>query len=793
MIINIQSAGNIKKITYGVRTALSRIVMTGMLAGILICSASTQSAAADGAANRPVPDAAPVIITGITIEDNSVLIRVQGPINYTIYKPADPFLVTVEIEGASVGQFRDKIVSKAKGITEVSPVQIEVPGLAARLDIMLQSKDEIRTEIRENVLVISIDKPAAEKVVIEKARPAMGPERVALDTAKPAVAPEPAPTVKEGGAREISELFTDKDGDKPSGDRGEAVRPRDEAVADNVPTAKDGYAREITEMFFDRDKDVVELVIKADGKLGEPAVYQLDGTVILEIPAVTFRAAMPSKMMPPVKDISVKTENGKLKIVIAAQASAQSEVYILDDELLVDFMAPGTRAKKEVTEKGAAAVQDKIVNGTKVISLDFQDADIVPILRLLGDVSGYNMVVHPDVKGRITMKLLNVPWTQALDIIIKTFNLEKVVEGNIIRVATVKAFQEEKKSMADNRELFGKAEEIQTKIFTVNNANVDTVKGKDGKADMPGLKELIEKGKILSPRGTISVDTRTRSVIIKDIQSSIDAVAKLLETLDKPTRQVLIEARIVEITTSYAQSLGVEWGMTGKSKGMFGKNDSANAQGSTGSSVSGGQSSGSTLFNLPAALTSASPATSAITFGYLTADKTLGLDLRLSAIETRGKIRVVASPKILTLDNHEAIIKQGKKIPITTSQNSGGTITYTTTYVDATLKLTVTPQVSPDGAVVMKLELIRDEPNYTKVDVLGNPQIDTRLASTQVILNNGETVVIGGIINNADQKTDNTVPGISKIPLIGELFKQNTTETTNFELLIFLTPKLMQL
>jgi type IV pilus assembly protein PilQ len=728
-----------------------------MMAGILIFTASGQVLAADSATDKPRPDAAPIIITGITIEDNAVRIKVQGTINYTIYKPADPFLVTVEIEGASVGQFRDKIISKSKGITEVSPVQIEVPGLAARLDIMLQSKNEIRTEIKGDVLIVSIDRPAGEKMSAD----ASGPS---------ATAP-----------REITELFTEK---------GEGVKPGNEPKADKSVTVNDGIAREITEMFFDKDKDIVELVIKADGKLGEPAVYQLDGTVIIEIPGVNFRAPMLSKMLPPVKDVSVKNEQGKLKIVITAQAGSQSEVYILDDELLVDFMAPGASVKKEVTEKGSP-VQDRIVNGTKVISLDFQDADIVPIIRLLGDVSGYNMVVHPDVKGKITMKLLNVPWTQALDIIIKTFNLEKVVEGNIIRVATVKAFQEEKKSMAENKELFGKAEDIVTKIFTVNNANVDTVKGKDGKADMPGLKELIEKGKILSPRGTISVDIRTRSIIIKDIPSSIDAVSKLLEALDKPTRQVLIEARIVEITTSYAQSLGVEWGMTGKSKGVFARGDSATTQGSTGNSILGGQSSGSTLFNLPAALTSASPATSAITFGYLTADKTLGLDLRLSAIETRGKIRVVASPKILTLDNQEAIIKQGKKIPITTSQNSGGTVTYTTTYYDATLKLTVTPQVSPDGAVVMKLELIRDEPNYTKVDVLGNPQIDTRLASTQVILNNGETVVIGGIINNSEQKTDNVVPGISKIPLIGELFKQNDTEISNFELLIFLTPKLI--
>jgi type IV pilus assembly protein PilQ len=376
-----------------------------------------------------------------------------------------------------------------------------------------------------------------------------------------------------------------------------------------------------------------------------------------------------------------------------------------------------------------------------------------------------------------------VPWTQALEIVIKTFNLEKVVEGNIIRIATVKAFQEEKKSTAENKELFGKAEDIVTKVFTVNNANVDK------------LKESIEKGKILSPRGTVSTDLRTRALIVKDIQPSIDEVQRLITALDKPTRQVMKEARIVEMTSTYSQSLGVQWGITGKAQGVMGtRGDSFSAVGSQGTSVPGGLTTGAGLFNLPAA-TSATPISSAITFGYLTADKTLGLDIRLSAIETNGQVKVIASPKIMTLDNTEAVIKQGKKIPITTVQSSatvGGTATFSTAYIDAMLKLTVTPQISPDGAIVMKLELVKDEPNYTVQDSQGNPQIDTRQASTQVVLNDGETVVIGGIINNSDTKTSNSVPGISKIPLIGELFKQRTKETSNFELLIFLTPRLMQ-
>jgi type IV pilus assembly protein PilQ len=762
MKINTLPGGNIKKRPEVLYSGVIACFVFSLFAGMIIFVMADSLWGADTAVSEtPKENGASVILSDISIVDNAVKVRVSGPIKYTLYKPANAFQCTVEIEGASVGRFSDKIISTSRGITEVVPVQINVPSLSARLNIFLQSPAEVKTEIVGDTLIISLEKTAGART--EAAEPA--PVGVA-DSA-------PAPAAKEGSAREITELFVEGKSAKQS-----AEEEREPAAAGQIPVGREGAAREITEIFFDRDKDLVELIIKADGKMREPAVYQLDGTVMIDIAGVMFKGSVPPKMIPPVRDIKVKSESDRLRIVITTQAGARPDFYVLEDELLVDFAPSGAAAKKGITERGPL-VQDKIVDGSKVISLDFQDADIVPILRLLGDVSGYNIVVHPDVKGKITMKLLNVPWTQALEIVIKTFNLEKVVEGNIIRIATVKAFQEEKKSTAENKELFGKAEDIVTKVFTVNNANVDK------------LKESIDKGKILSPRGTVSTDLRTRALIVKDIQSTIDEVQRLITALDKPTRQVMIEARIVEMTATYAQSLGVEWGMTGKAKGMLGKNDQFSTQGSQGSSVPGGLSAGTGLFNLPAA-TSATPLTSAITFGYLTADKTLGLDIRLSAVETNGQVKVIASPKIMTLDNTEAMIKQGKKIPVTTQQVTGGVITFSTAYIDAMLKLTVTPQISPDGAIVMKLELIKEEPNYTITDNQGNPQIDTRQASTQVVLNDGETVVIGGIINNSDSKTNNVVPGISKIPLIGELFKQRTKETSNFELLIFLTPRLLQ-
>lgn len=730
MIINILKMIGLEKkdCSGGVSPFLYALTVIFML--FLICGFNKASFA-----EQPPKDSlSSAAISNIEIVDNAVRIKVQGPIKYTIYKSADPFTVTVEIEGASIGRFTEKIVSTMPGITEIVPVQLSTPTFAARLNILLQSPAEIKSEVKDDTLILNLEKAAVET---------------------------------------------------------QRAAPKAEAV----PASKDGSAREITDIFFDRDKGMVELVIKADGKLAEPAVYQLDGTVMLDIPSVSLKASLPAKLPKPVRDIKVKTDKDRLKFVITTESQVATEIYILDDEIVVDFLSNEVKGKKQVDAKGAP-IQDKVVNGTKVISLDFQDADIVPILRLLGDVGGYNIVVHPDVKGKITMKLMNVPWNQALDIVLKTFNLEKVIEGNIIRIATVKAFQEEKKSVAENKELFGKAEDISTRVFTINYANVERVR------------DSIEKGKILSPRGTISVDARTRALIVKDIPASIDEVQRLLSAIDKPTQQVLIEARIIEMNSNFARSLGVDWGLFARTR-VGPPGSQGRAVGSSGGdNIPGGgvnvinPSDGSIIrtintppvISLPAATSTIVSPTSAITFGFLNRAETLGLDLRISAIEDTGNAKIISSPKILTIDNQEAIIKQGQRIPVTTLQSGtgGGAATFSTTYIDALLKLVVTPQISPDGAILLKLEIDKDQPNLSIRDTLGNPAIDTKQALTQVVLKDGETIVIGGIFTNTETNDANAVPGLGKIPLLGWLFRKDTVEKASTELLIFITPRIAQ-
>ncbi|WP_333654251.1 secretin N-terminal domain-containing protein, partial [Dissulfurispira sp.] len=444
-------------------------------------------------AREAIKDSGVRQITNIELLDNAVKIKINGPIRYKISSPADPFRATVDIEGVSLGRFGDKIYSRQAGITEISLTQIETPVVTSRLDILLQSPSIIKPEIQGDTLILYVESKN--------------------DAAK----------------QELIDKRTDKG------------MSRQEGKPDKAGDA----AKEITAVVFDKTDVGIELVIKGDGTMPEPAVFELDGKIMIDIPGVVMKAALPSSIPSPVKDLKYKAKKGNIRFILGIEGKVDTEVVAMEDEIIVDIAFKDRKidlAKRDDIQK---APNSKLQTpNSDLVSLDFQDADIVPILRLLGDVSGYNIVIHPDVKGKISMKLMNVPWEQALNIVLKTFNLEKVIEGNVIRIATLKAFQEEKKAVAETKEVFGKAEDIETRVFTVNYANVEKVK------------DSIEKGKILSPRGNISIDTRTRSLIVKDIPSSLNEIQKLINDLDKQTPQVLIESRIVEMNTNFSKSLG---------------------------------------------------------------------------------------------------------------------------------------------------------------------------------------------------------------------------------------------
>jgi type IV pilus assembly protein PilQ len=379
-------------------------------------------------------------------------------------------------------------------------------------------------------------------------------------------------------------------------------------------------------------------------------------------------------------------------------------------------------------------------------------------------------VVNPEVKGKLTMKLINVPWDQALDLILKSVTppLGKSVEGDIIRIAPLSVFTRENEERKKQQESAVLAEQLETRFFSINYADVAVVE------------RSIKDSKVLTPRGSMSVDKRTSTLVVKDGPSVFPQVERLLASLDKPTAQVMIEGRIVEINATDEVDLGIQWGI---------KLSAANTLSALGGLSGLGLApftGNSFMVDVPATISGRG---SGFNFGILSPDRTFGLDLQLSAIETVGNGKVISNPKILTVDNGKAKILQGKSIPIRKLTTEG---TISTEFKDINIELNVTPHIAPDGSVGLDIEIKKEELDFTLPSIEGVPGTDKKEAKSSVIIRNGETVVIGGMYKvNSDINTSG-VPGLMKIPLLGWLFKNDHTKTTTSELLIFITPRIVE-
>ena len=403
------------------------------------------------------------------------------------------------------------------------------------------------------------------------------------------------------------------------------------------------------------------------------------------------------------------------------------------------------------------------------ISIDFQDTELIHVFRLIADMSGFNIVVSPEVKGKFSMKLTDVPWDQVLDVILRNYGLSKTIEGNILRIAPIEIFAKEEEAIAKANEAREKSGDLVTKVYPVNYANVNDVKS------------VIETAKILTKRGFISVDARTSSVIIKDVEQRHEEYENLIKAIDVATPQVSIDAKIVEVTTEFQKELGVQWGVLWKPD----KKINIGAPGIPGGV--GFNSSNPLMVNLPAVNVSPGKG-GAIGLGYITASQIFTLDLQLSAMESTGEGKVISNPRITTSDNEEAKILQGKKIPYQTVSSEGTQ----TAFMDATLELTVTPHITPEGMIVMKINAKKNEADFAGPQVLGVPTIDIKEISTQVLIKNNDTLVIGGIFKNNNAFTKDVVPGFADIPILGYLFQHKSIVNSTNELLIFITPRIVK-
>ncbi len=436
-------------------------------------------------------------------------------------------------------------------------------------------------------------------------------------------------------------------------------------------------------------------------------------------------------------------------------------------------------------EQKAQTGQQSAATGPKYtgepISVNLKDVDLKDFFRLIHEISGLNVVLDPTVHGTLTVVLDDVPWDQALDIVLKNNDLARELEGNVLRIATVDTLKHE----ADARRAQVESEALAVEKVSVTRF-LSYAKAKD---------VIVTVKKFLSQRGDVVADDRTNAVIINDIPKAIPTIDRLLTQLDRKTQEVEIEARVVAATRQFARDIGTQLGFGwGNGHSAIGGNASAGSSPTTANGLtpgyitvpgSGGSTGGSSI-PLFSNLGSTAP-TSGLTF--LNASNTVRIDAVLSLAESRGLLKVLSRPRVVTQNNIQALVKQGVRVPIVTQAQLGGPPTVT--YVDAFLRLTVTPQITSENTIFLNVDVENTTPNFGQ-EVQGNPELITQQATTQVLVTDGGTVVIGGVIQTQNSINITQVPLLGNIPVLGNLFKHTQVNTSNQELIFFITPRIIQ-
>jgi type IV pilus assembly protein PilQ len=462
----------------------------------------------------------------------------------------------------------------------------------------------------------------------------------------------------------------------------------------------------------------------------------------------------------------------------ATQTVAREDAVEVDGEQVAAFLS-------DVPLQLGAAREGRTFSGRR-IDLDLKNADIHNILRLLSEVGNVNIITSDDVGGSVTIKMKAVPWDQALDVILTAKGLGMVRRGNLLRVAPQAVLEKEREAAIARQKQRIELAPLETRLVPVSYATANSLSGR--------VKEL------LSERGTVSVDDRTNMLVVRDVADQLDDVEDLVRSLDSQTPQVLIEARIVEATTSFSHDVGIQWGgsvvmssATGNPTGLVFPSDVSVAGGATDSQAplaglspfADAAPNPNFVVNFPAPAGTGQGGALGISLGSLAGN--FNLAVRLSAFETTGHVRIISSPRILTLDNHAANISQGTSIPYSQVSAQG----VQTAFQEARLALNVTPHVTSDGAVSMDVNVSRDEPDFNQTSARGDPMILKRNAQTSLLVQDGHTAVIGGIYTRNTGVGYDRVPFFADIPVIGILFRHSQNRDARNELLIFLSPRIV--
>jgi len=490
----------------------------------------------------------------------------------------------------------------------------------------------------------------------------------------------------------------------------------------------------------------------------------------------------------PVKSVSSFEQDGTVRLEIEpVNRDFEHVSYQANNIFTIEFKPI---SKKDLEEK----IKDKFGYTGDRLSLNFQDIPVRAVLQLIADFTGLNVVVSDSVDGNLTLRLQNVPWDQALDIILKSKGLSKRESGNVMLIAPSEEIAAQEKIDLEAAQAITELAPIRTAFFTINFAKVTELEPLfvgGGGGETGGSEGL------LSSRGSVIIDERTNTLIVKDTDEVVSEIRKIITELDTPVRQVLISSRIVIAQDDFTRELGTRFGLTRSD--TFGSDGLYNTSGTVGatdvmtsSAVDNIQNTGQPYpidvpfgttdrfnVNLPAAVNAGSIAFSILKGSSL-------LDLELSALQAENKGEIISSPRVVTADRHEAYIEQGTEIPYLSATSSGAT---QVEFKKAVLSIVVTPQITPDDRIIMDLEVTSDDVGEV---FAGIPSIDTKTVETQVLVNNGDTIVLGGIYQQVTRNEVDKVPFLGDIPILGYLFKHTLESDEKAELLIFVTPKILK-
>lgn len=546
-------------------------------------------------------------------------------------------------------------------------------------------------------------------------------------------------------------------------------------------------------------------------KLSNPAipvdVRQEGNQIIADFQGATLKRGQERRLdvidfATPVSLVEALNRAGNARLTIKPNPPFEYLAYQANDLYVVEVRPP--QKSKEQEDKEAQFDPSKKKYVGDLLSLNFQDIEVRAILQILADFTGLNIVVSDSVKGNLTLRLQNVPWDQALDIILRTKGLAMRQNGNVIFIAPTEEVAAREKLDLESRKVVDELIPLRTEIIQVNYAKAkDLAELLKKKGAAVATDKGVEQG-ILSPRGAVETDERTNSLIVKDIPEKLAEIRDLVTKLDVPNRQVMIESRVVIANDDFARDIGVRFGVTGVTEtdsgigaisgGLLGTDTIVNS--AVNNLIGTGQPFPVAVPPLGQRLGVQLPAApggggdpARLALAILGADYLV--DLELSALQTEGKGEIVSNPRVVTANLKKATIQQGRQIPYSEVDDNGKV---TTLFKDAVLKLEVTPQITPDDRIRMDLKVTKDDVGANVPQATGGfvPSIDKREVETQVLVNNGETVVLGGVFEQNKSKGNDKVPLLGDIPLLGYLFQRNSNLATKRELLIFVTPQILK-